>query len=210
MAIQLVTQDKDNEYSLSRFIKKCRKFSYTLYVVELRLKMNFSEIFTFFVIFIIKSTFCGTPESYLTFCRRYLDVFDANSKYIKSVCFVDIAVNWDTAKMICEANNMFLTSIFNFAVQDTVLKTSAQVYGTNSPKTIWINGKKAFTGNWTVYTGTNSQRYQWAGRLAWVNSTAQNLGNCMTITNTNGQFKVSSSDCQSEFTFVCSFNKTVV
>lgn len=172
--------------------------------------MNFLQILAFFIIFIIKSTICGTPESYLTFCRKYLDVFDQNLKYIKSVCFVDTTVNWDTAKRICEANDMFLTSNLNVAVQDTILKTSAQIYGTDRPKTIWINGNKAITGNWTVYTGTTSQKYQWSGRLAWVNPAAQNLGNCMTITNSNGQFKVSSSDCQSEFSFICSFNRTII
>ncbi|CAG9811059.1 unnamed protein product [Chironomus riparius] len=170
--------------------------------------MNFLQIIIFLVA--LKSTFCGSPEAYLTFCRKYFDIFDSNLRYFESSCFVDITVNWDTAKRICEANNMILMPNINVAVQDSILRTSSQIYGTDRPKTIWINGNKAVTGNWTIYTGTNSQRYQWSGRLAWANSTAQNLGNCMTVTNSNGQFKISSSDCQSEYSFICSFNRTII
>ena len=187
--------------------------SFSLNTKELRLKkikMNNFKILLLCLSIFVKLTNCGSPEAYLTFCKKYFDVFDTNSRYFETSCFVDITADWDTARRICEVNNMILSPLFNAAVQDTILKSSAQVYGAEKPKTMWINGNKAISGNWTVYAGTNSQRYQWFGRLAWVNSTAQNLGNCMTITNSNGQFKVSSSDCSSQFSFICSFNRTVV
>lgn len=168
------------------------------------------EIYLIFLTILSKRVHAGgSALSYLSFCHKFFDIFDAQSVYQGSSCFMDLQVSWMDARTICEANNMFLLKILNTAVQNSLFASSASLYGSNPLKSIWINTQKDASGNWISYQGNFTYRMLTPARLPWVNVAAQSLGPCMTITNQIGPFRVSSADCGQKFSFICSFNRTI-
>ncbi|KAG5668124.1 hypothetical protein PVAND_016077 [Polypedilum vanderplanki] len=169
--------------------------------------------FKFLIIFLIiskqKVNSGGAQLYYLTFCNSFYDIFDASGKYQGTSCFLNIAATWNDAKAICEANHMYLLKVLNTAVQTNILNSAASIYGTKPVQNIWINAAKDSVGIWYSYDGSYSYKMLSSGRLSWVDSSASKIGNCMTITNQIGPYKVSSNNCNQKLPFICTFNRTI-
>lgn len=151
----------------------------------------------------------GSQEYYMTFCNTYVDIYDSAKRYQGSSCFLGISASWSDAKLICEANNMYLTKILNTAIQNSIFDTATKIHGTKQLTSIWINTQKDETGSWWSYEGSYKYKLMAPARLGWANTAAQQLGNCMMLTNQNGNFRLSSADCDLKNPFICSFNRTL-
>lgn len=111
--------------------------------------------------------------------------------------------------MICESQDMVLLANSGRSTQSSIFRTANDVYGTESDKSIWINGNREGSGDWRSLEWEIVNPYPFPGRMAWASPEAQNLGDCMMITNGDGDFKVSSGDCGRELSFICGFHRTL-
>jgi len=140
------------------------------------------------------------------FCSRRYDFFDKPT-YIKSGCFVGFTATWPHALAVCEAHGMFLYQFQFTADHLAVLSAAGEMYGNATRKAIWVNARKNQTGQWNAYEGdfmTNIIGYK---RFYWIDTAAQSAGDCLSIDNKNGMFRVSGHACNDTLSFICSFKK---
>lgn len=171
--------------------------------------MIINNLQMFILLPFITNSIAGGPGTYLTFCNRYFDIFDSTSRYVISSCYINNNVTWYEAKAICEAHDMFIMTQSNVVVQNSIKQGAKEVFGIHNIKNVWINGNKAITGEWSAYEGSNVYPYIFPGRMGWVNKTAQTLGDCMIMTDSEENFKLSSADCEHKYPYICSFKRLI-
>jgi Lectin C-type domain len=101
---------------------------------------------------------------------------------------------------------MFLFRIMNTLGEMILLRTAGEIYGQSTNQSLWINARKnTLTGSWISYENKTQTIIREYLRLLWQDKPAQTAGDCLSITNRLGPFKLTGYNCTELAPFVCSY-----
>ncbi|KAG5668152.1 hypothetical protein PVAND_016104 [Polypedilum vanderplanki] len=154
---------------------------------------------------LVKTTEIKTMDSSqrlsLTDCKSTYDLYNNRGIYLKSMCWIDQALDYEGAEDFCRAKGMHLFAITK-ADENEALRVASDEH--IDAIDVWINGKQSEDGSWWVYAPDKKKllEYIWPTKVYSRWNAFLHYGNYEGSFTTIGGFK------QANKTFICEFGKS--
>lgn len=133
----------------------------------------------------------------------------ANKFYLKSVCVINDAINYDQAKRRCASHQMNLFRFDSEEVVDAFYDNAVDIMTKHPNGYYWINGERDVVSNiWCVYHGNGTISGVISRALEWVNQDGIDgriNGTCLRLSGERGPYQGLGVACHQQSWIICEF-----